>query len=105
VAQIAITALGLEDLDKVLWIAEAAFVLSLTTGGLSVFYACLVPQRMSYLFTTDDVKDLFGKTSSQEEFRLLEQPLDYVISVMRESSPSDETTARHQGMAELESRI
>ncbi|CAG8395331.1 unnamed protein product [Penicillium salamii] len=52
VAQVAITALSLTDLDQVHWTAKAAFVLSLTCGGLSVFYACLVQQRMSGLFTT-----------------------------------------------------
>lgn len=105
VAQVAITALALEDLDKVHWTAEAAFVLSLTAGGLSVFYACLVQQRMSSFFTTDEVKDFFSKPSSSEELRLLEQHLDHLISDMRKRNSSDETTARHQRMTELESMI
>lgn len=105
-AQIAITALSLQDLDKVHWTAEAAFVLSLTTGGLSVFYACLVQQRMSNLFTTDDVKNFFSKPSSPEEFRALESNLDDLVSYMRKRSSSDETAARNQVIAtELESTI
>ncbi|OQE96201.1 hypothetical protein PENNAL_c0001G09431 [Penicillium nalgiovense] len=105
VAQVAITALALEDLDKVHWTAKAAFVLSLTAGGLSVFYACLVQQRMSNLFTTDDVKNFFSKPSSPEEFRFLEQRLDDLTSDMRERSPADESIERHQKMIELESMI
>ncbi|KAJ5249458.1 hypothetical protein N7524_011774 [Penicillium chrysogenum] len=105
VAQIAITALALKDLEKVHWTAEAAFVLSLTAGGLSVFYACLVQQRMSSLFTADDVKNFFSKPSSSEEFRSLEQHLDHLISDLRKSSSGDDATARHQEVIELESMI
>lgn len=105
VAQVAITALGLENLDKVHWTAEAAFVLSLTTGGLSVCYACLVQQRMSSLFTTDDVKNFFSKPNSAKEFQDLEPDLDNLISNMRKTSPSDEQTAGYQRMTELERRI
>lgn len=60
---------------------------------------------MSSLFTTDDVKDFFSKPSSLEEFRYLELNLDHLISDMRKSSPSDERTARHRRMTELESMI
>jgi hypothetical protein len=41
-AQVAITALALDKIDQVHWTAKAAFVVSLSTGGLSVFLArCL----------------------------------------------------------------
>lgn len=105
VAQVAITALALEDLDKVHWTAEAAFVLSLTTGGLSVFYACLVQQRMSSFFTTEDVKDFFSKPSSSAEFRSLEILLDHLLSEMRTRDSSDDATAAHERITELESTI
>ncbi|KAL2824399.1 hypothetical protein BDW59DRAFT_180265 [Aspergillus cavernicola] len=105
VAQVAITALALEDLDKVHWTANAAFVLSLTAGGLSVFYACLVQQRMSSLLTTDDVKDFFSKPSSLKELRHLEQDLARLVSDMRKMSSSDEATVTRQRMTELESII
>ncbi|KAL4786595.1 hypothetical protein BJX76DRAFT_365380 [Aspergillus varians] len=105
VAQVAITALALDDLDMVHWTANAAFVLSLTAGGLSVFYACLVQQRMSSLFTAEEVKDFFSKPSSSEGLRHLEQSLDGLVSTMRRRSPSDETTIGRQRMAELESMI
>ncbi|CAI7594180.1 unnamed protein product [Penicillium glandicola] len=105
VAQVAITALALEDPNKVHWTAEAAFVISLTAGGLSVFYACLVQQRMSSIFTTDDIKDFFSKPSSSEEFRLLEKHLDVLISEIRTRNPSDETTTRRERVKELERTI
>ncbi|RJE17658.1 hypothetical protein PHISCL_10003 [Aspergillus sclerotialis] len=105
VAQIAITALALEDLDKVHWTAEAAFVVSLAAGGLSVFYACLVQQRMSSCFTADDVKDFFSKPSISEELRRLEKQLDDLISDVRRRTSGDETSMRPQKMTELESTI
>ncbi|CAI7626063.1 unnamed protein product [Penicillium bialowiezense] len=105
VAQVAITALALEDLDKVHWTAEAAFVLSLTTGGLSVFYACLVQQRMSSFFTTEDVKDFFSKPSSSKEFRSLEILLEHLLSEMRTRDSNDDATAAHERITELESTI
>lgn len=105
VAQVAITALALTDLDQVHWTAVAAFVLSLIAGGLSVFYSCLVQQRMSGLFTPDDVKDFFSKPSSSPQLHNLEQDMDDVISDIRKNDIGDESTVRHQGMKELESVI
>jgi hypothetical protein len=65
VAQVAITALALEQLYR--WTAEAAFVLTLAAGGLSVCYACLAQQRMHIHFVPDDVKGFLNKTSSLEK--------------------------------------
>lgn len=104
-AQVAITALALTDLDQVHWTAEAAFVLSLIAGSLSVFYYCLVQQRMSGLFTTDDIKDFFGKPSSSQRLHNLEQDMDKMISAIRKNDIGDESTVRHKRMEELESMI
>ncbi|KAL2809608.1 hypothetical protein BJX63DRAFT_434988 [Aspergillus granulosus] len=103
--QVAITALALEDIDKVHWTANAAFVLSLIAGGLSVFYACLVQQRMSSLFTTDEVKDFFSQPSSSEELRHLERDLDRWISKFRKEYSNDGATIGHRKMKTLESMI
>ncbi|PKY03727.1 hypothetical protein P168DRAFT_344868 [Aspergillus campestris IBT 28561] len=105
VAQVAITALGLAELDKVHWTAEAAFVASLAAGGLSVFCACLVQQTMSGLLTTNDVKDFFSQPNSSEKFKSLEPHLDQLISDMTKESPGDEQSERHRRMTELESMI
>lgn len=104
-AQVAITALALTDLDQVHWTAKAAFVLSLITGGLSVFYSCLVQQRMSGLFTPDDVKDFFSKPSSSPRLHNLEQEMYDLISDIRKNDVGDESTVRRQGMEEIESII
>lgn len=50
VAQVAITALALEDINKVHWTAEAAFVVSLTAGGLSFFFCLLSATKNEQLF-------------------------------------------------------
>ncbi|KAJ5521812.1 hypothetical protein N7527_005927 [Penicillium freii] len=105
VAQVAITALALTDLDQVHWTAEAAFVLSLIAGGLSVFYCCLVQQRMSGLFTPEDVKDFFSKPSSSQRLHNLEQNMDDLTSAIRKNNIGDESTVRRQKMKKLESMI
>ncbi|KAJ5415575.1 hypothetical protein N7465_004270 [Penicillium sp. CMV-2018d] len=102
---VAITALALTDLDQVHWTAEAAFVLSLIAGGLSVFYSCLVQQRMSGLFTPEDVKDFFSKPSSSQRLHNLEQNKDDLTSDIRKNNIGDESTVRRQKMKELESMI
>ncbi|THW45164.1 hypothetical protein D6D21_04542 [Aureobasidium pullulans] len=73
VAQIAITALSLGYSDTIHWTANAAFVVSLVTASLSVFYACLLQQHISGLFTPDDVKSWLSKPASPAELRLLEK--------------------------------
>ncbi|THW59691.1 hypothetical protein D6D20_06320 [Aureobasidium pullulans] len=73
VAQIAITALSLSNSDTIHWTANAAFVVSLVTASLSVFYACLLQQHISGLFTPDDVKSWLSKPASPAEMRLLEK--------------------------------
>ncbi|KAH7083024.1 hypothetical protein BKA63DRAFT_561217 [Paraphoma chrysanthemicola] len=67
VAQVAITALSLENLSSTHWTARAAFVLSLASGALSVFFACLLQQRISSLFGLSDLKDWLSKPASSAE--------------------------------------
>ncbi|THX23239.1 hypothetical protein D6D12_08542 [Aureobasidium pullulans] len=92
VAQIAITALSLSNSDTIHWTANAAFVVSLVTASLSVFYACLLQQHISGLFTPDDVKSWLSKPASPAEMRLLEKAtysLQYRYSDLE--SASEET--------------
>ncbi|THY43915.1 hypothetical protein D6C90_08436 [Aureobasidium pullulans] len=72
VAQIAITALSLGNSETIHWTASAAFVISLVTASLSVFYACLLQQHISGLFTSEDVKSWLSKPASKYEMELLE---------------------------------
>ncbi|KAF2877413.1 hypothetical protein BDV95DRAFT_601811 [Massariosphaeria phaeospora] len=69
VAQVAITALSLENLSSAHWTAKAAFVLSLATGALSVFFACLLQQRISSLFGLSDLKDWLSKPAGSQDLR------------------------------------
>jgi len=55
VAQIAITALSLPYLEHTHWTAQAAFVVSLLTGLLAVYYAYMVQQQLSTLHTSQEV--------------------------------------------------
>jgi len=73
VAQIAITALALGNSDTTHWTANAAFVISLVTASLSVFYACLLRQHISGLFTSEDVKSWLSKPAAKYEMEELEQ--------------------------------
>ena len=68
-AQVAITALSLENLASTHWTARAAFVLSVASGALSVFFACLLQQRISSLFGLSDLKDWLSKPASSAELR------------------------------------
>ncbi|TIA12781.1 hypothetical protein D6C83_08435 [Aureobasidium pullulans] len=69
---IAITALSLGTSDTIHWTANAAFVISLVTASLSVFYACLLQQHISGLFTSEDVKSWLSKPASKYEMETLE---------------------------------
>jgi hypothetical protein len=55
VAQIAITGLSLRDIDQINWTVEAAFVISLIAGLLSVYYACLVEVKLGGMHSPDEV--------------------------------------------------
>ena len=49
IAQIALTALSLPDLDGTHWTARAAFVVGLVAGSLAVFCSCVLQSKMSGL--------------------------------------------------------
>jgi hypothetical protein len=75
VAQIAITALSLDNLSSAHWTAKAAFVISLAAGALSVFFACLLQQRISSLFSLSDLKDWLSKPTTDQQ---LDETADFV---------------------------
>ncbi|THX03462.1 hypothetical protein D6D13_07652 [Aureobasidium pullulans] len=84
VAQIAITALSLGNSDTTHWTANAAFVISLVTASLSVFYSCLLQQHISGLFTSEDVKSWLSKPAAKYEMEELEQ----IASTLRKTITS-----------------
>lgn len=75
-AQVAITAMSLEDMSSVHWIAKAAFVVSLAAGALSVFFACILQQRISSLFGLSDIKDWMIKPANLEALKFANHILD-----------------------------
>jgi hypothetical protein len=69
VAQVAITALSLDQLSAAHWTARAAFVVSLAAGALSVFFACLLQRRLSSLFGLADLKDWLSTPADNHELK------------------------------------
>lgn len=55
-ASVAITALGLDDIESTHWTTVAAFVISLVAGSLSVYFACLVQLRLGALHRPEDIR-------------------------------------------------
>lgn len=55
-AQIALTALGLPNLDATHWTARASFVMGLVAGSLAVFYSCVLQSKMSALHNAHAVR-------------------------------------------------
>ncbi|KAK8211576.1 hypothetical protein M8818_003231 [Zalaria obscura] len=65
IAQVAISALSLDRVAQTHWTAQAAFVTSLVSGALSVYYACVVQQTAGSLIKPDELKDwLCGSRTS-----------------------------------------
>ncbi|KAI7530393.1 hypothetical protein KC331_g14693, partial [Hortaea werneckii] len=57
IAQVAISGLGLDEIANTHWTVQAAFIISLVSGLLSVFYCCIIQQDFGTLVSPDDVKD------------------------------------------------
>jgi uncharacterized membrane protein YedE/YeeE len=55
-AQIALTALGLPNLDDMHWTARATFVMGLVAGSLAVFCSCVLQSKMSSLHNAHAVR-------------------------------------------------
>jgi uncharacterized membrane protein YedE/YeeE len=56
IAQIALTALSLPNLDDTHWTARASFVIGLVAGSLAVFCCCVLQSKMSALHTAHGVR-------------------------------------------------
>jgi hypothetical protein len=66
IAQVAITALSLESLSQANWTAKAAFVASLVTGCLSVYFACTIQQQLNQLSTTAQMRMWLSKANPKQ---------------------------------------
>ena len=56
IAQVAITALSLPSLSSMHWIARASFLTAVTSGCLSVFYACQLQRIIGKLYEANQIK-------------------------------------------------
>ncbi|KAH7046554.1 hypothetical protein B0J12DRAFT_131104 [Macrophomina phaseolina] len=83
VAQIAISALALDHLESTHWTAKGAFVVSLVTAGLSVFYGCLLQQKISSLLKARDLKNWLSRPGGQKERREVDVLIEKYLQVKR----------------------
>ncbi|KAL6232766.1 hypothetical protein BDW75DRAFT_216889 [Aspergillus navahoensis] len=74
----AITAFQMENLGSMHWTSQAAFVVSLVTALLSVFYACLLQRKPSSLYSAEDVKDWLSKPSELNERQEVDRMIRYL---------------------------
>ncbi|KAF2640477.1 hypothetical protein P280DRAFT_543199 [Massarina eburnea CBS 473.64] len=61
IAQVAISALSLTNLESSHWTGTAFFITSLVTGALSVFFSCAVSPAFHGLHSAEDIKDFLTK--------------------------------------------
>ncbi|KAK6393248.1 hypothetical protein LTR65_002539 [Meristemomyces frigidus] len=105
IAQVAITALSLDQIDSTHWTAQAAFIMSLVAGSLSVFYCCMIQQTFGTLISDEDVKDWLCKPG---EWQGMEEELDVMngfdehIASLR---PGSEATVTKEELRILTSRV
>ena len=68
-AQIALTALSLPDLDGTHWTARASFVIGLVSGSLAVFCSCVLQSKMSALHTAQAVRGWLTRPRGETKMR------------------------------------
>jgi len=64
IAQVAITALALPNLNQVHWTATAGFVISLVTGCMSVWCSTTTSRRLTSLESPEAIRDWLSKPAS-----------------------------------------
>lgn len=87
IAQIALTALSLPNLDDTHWTARAAFVIGLVAGSLAVFCSCVLQSKMSGLHNAYAVRRWL--TRPQETFADLFDLQNPTFSLRKGTSDSE----------------
>jgi uncharacterized membrane protein YedE/YeeE len=95
IAQIALTALGLPNLDDTHWTARAAFVTALVAGSLAVFCSCVLQGKMSGLHNAYAVRRWL--TRPHETMTMLRHSLDHFVQTGKAVTEGIELNAR-EGM-------
>lgn len=102
VAQVAVTAISLEDLNYTRYTAKAAFIISLVTSSLSVYFACRLQQKLTNLLSNEDVKDFLSKQSKKTEIATAEEMAQKIVELRTMEEQIEEEKRRGDDMAELE---
>jgi hypothetical protein len=89
IAQVAITALALPNLNQVHWTATAGFVVSLVTGCLSVWLSTTTSRLLSSLDSPDAVRDWLSRPASKASQAKFEKNLTLRLESADLNSKSD----------------
>ncbi|KFY74581.1 hypothetical protein V499_05402 [Pseudogymnoascus sp. VKM F-103] len=108
VAQIAITGLSLDSLSQTHWVARGAFVLSLTTSLMAVYYATTQQRMLGRLLQAEQVRLwIRGGRRIMDTGRLVPSLGEIAQKISnkfeRQSMIGEQTRAEHQ--AQLEARL
>ncbi|KAI7329950.1 hypothetical protein KC340_g4412 [Hortaea werneckii] len=57
IAQVAVSGLGLNEIADTHWTVQAAFIVSLVSSLLCVYYCCMIQKSFGALVSPDDIKD------------------------------------------------
>lgn len=102
VAQVAVTAISLEDLNYTRYTAKAAFIISLVTSSLSVYFACRLQQKLTNLLSNEDVKDFLSKQSKKSDIATTEEIAQKMVKLRTIEEQVEEENRRTDDMTELE---
>ncbi|KAI6912974.1 hypothetical protein KC318_g1355 [Hortaea werneckii] len=99
IAQVAISGLGLDEIANTHWTVQAAFIVSLASGLLSVYYCCIIQQYFGSLVSPDDIKDWL---CTPGEWHVMEEELQEQFALLR---PGTETTGTKEQLQTLRDRV
>ncbi|GAB1743603.1 hypothetical protein NU219Hw_g529t1 [Hortaea werneckii] len=99
IAQVAISGLGLDEIANTHWTVQAAFIVSLASGLLSVYYCCIIQQYFGSLVSPDDIKDWL---CTPGEWHGMEEELQKQFALLR---PGTETTGTKEQLQTLGDRV
>ena len=95
----AISGLGLDEIANTHWTVQAAFIVSLASGLLSVYYCCIIQQYFGSLVSPDDIKDWL---CTPGEWHGMEEELQEQFALLR---PGTETTGTKEQLQTLRDRV
>ncbi|KAI7240001.1 hypothetical protein KC330_g1525 [Hortaea werneckii] len=98
IAQVAISGLGLNEIANTHWTVQAAFIVSLISGLLSVYYCCIIQQQFGSLISPDDIKDWL---CTPGEWHGMEKELQEQFASLR---PGNETTGTKEQLQTFRER-